>query len=78
MGIFNIFKRKPKAESEQVVGTIATIEQPEPSTEVRGECWWCHKDVTMDERYSKQQGKLFHKKCYQQAKSNAKGMGMGS
>lgn len=66
MGIFNIFKRNPKEEVQE-----QPVQEVEIPTEVRGECWWCHTDVTMEERYSRQQGKLFHKNCYKEAKTKA-------
>ena len=53
------FKSKKKAEVQEVV-------EPVQEVEVRGECFACKQDVMMNERYSKQQGKLFHKKCYKE------------
>jgi len=54
----NIFKSKEK--------DINPIEELKQEVEIRGECFSCKEDVMMDERYSKQQGKLFHKKCYKE------------
>jgi len=65
-------------EKEQPEETKEEIIQEEPQEQIiRGECWWCKTNVYEDERYAKQQGKLFHKKCYKEAKSQARGMNMG-
>ncbi len=39
-------------------------EIPEEADISMGECYSCGQPVYRSQRYSKQQGKLFHKKCY--------------
>jgi hypothetical protein len=70
------FKEKEQTQEIQEKVTQEPIQQIKEPT-IRGECWWCKTNVYEDERYAKQQGKLFHKKCYKEAKSQARGLNMG-
>jgi nitrogenase molybdenum-iron protein alpha/beta subunit len=72
----NIFKKKEPVEVVPIESVSTDIQEPQ-ETKIRGECWWCKTYVYEDERYAKQQGKLFHKKCYNESKRQARGLGIG-
>lgn len=64
MGLFNfLFKKKKEVESPVQEEAI----EQEPA-KTRGECFYCKNQILEGERWSKQQGKYFHKKCYKELK----------
>ena len=57
--IKNLFKKKEKIEKLEIV--------EEPKVEWQ-ECFYCKQIIYEGDRYAKQQGKYFHKKCYKEMK----------
>lgn len=80
----NLFNFK-RVEVESDDGTILTkedtlkyesvdefMEKPK-STEVRGHCKICSQDIFMDDKYTKQVGDYYHRKCWKDIKKKAWG-----
>ena len=63
MGIFTKAKEFLFGKTENTEQEI----QEEPKKEI-AQCCFCQNPIYDDERYSKQQGKIFHKRCYKEFK----------
>lgn len=56
---------------EQVIEPIVEVKQP--STEVRSTCKICSQVIYMDDKYTKQVGDYYHRKCWKEVKKQAWG-----
>jgi hypothetical protein len=70
MGIFNFFKSKPK---EPTPEQIKAQEEKEAydNREIRGYCGNCGKIIELDESWTKQVGKHYHRKCWKEMVKSA-------
>ena len=53
-------KQEP-VEKEVVLETATPVSQ---ESQIRDECFFCKEWIYLDEHYSKQQGRIFHRPCY--------------
>jgi len=66
-----LFRKKQKETQEEIVEEPRDVQVQEvPKTKER-ECEICHEEILQDERYTKQQGHYYHKKCWKLAEKMA-------
>ena len=66
MGLFKWLLGK-KEEQPVEVAVEPVIVQPEPlEQESRGKCNYCQKEVYLEDKYSKQLGQYYHRKCWKE------------
>jgi hypothetical protein len=61
MAFWNIFKRKKEKEEPTIEEVII-----ETSKDKWQECFYCKQDMFRGDRWTKQQGKFFHRNCYKE------------
>lgn len=61
--IITLFKGKNAEQEVKQEPALQTIELKEPMQE----CFYCKEMIFKGDRWSKQQGKYFHKNCYKEA-----------